>query len=127
MHEAHDAYLCIGEKTYVNVKDRRRYSDQHYLKTTDEMYELFKDLPEALENNENFPIRISYRPINSSPVLPKIQTVDNQNVDELLIEEASNGLKEKLDEYVLPIHKNENLESIKKTYQERESKSKKTS
>ena len=22
MHEAHDAYLCIGEKTYVNVKDR---------------------------------------------------------------------------------------------------------
>jgi len=27
MHEAHDAYLCIGEKTYVNVKDRRKYSD----------------------------------------------------------------------------------------------------
>ena len=25
MHEAHDAYLCIGEKTYVNVKDRRKY------------------------------------------------------------------------------------------------------
>ena len=29
MHEAHDAYLCIGEKTYVNAKDRRKYSDQH--------------------------------------------------------------------------------------------------
>ena len=33
MHEAHDAYLCIGEKTYVNVKERRKYSNQHYLKT----------------------------------------------------------------------------------------------
>ena len=29
MHEAHDAYLCIGEKTYVNVKDRRKYTDAH--------------------------------------------------------------------------------------------------
>ena len=24
MHEAHDAYLCIGEKTYVNSKDRKK-------------------------------------------------------------------------------------------------------
>ena len=32
MHEAHDAYLCVGEKTYVNVKDRRKYSNEHYLK-----------------------------------------------------------------------------------------------
>ena len=29
------------------------------------MHELFHDLPEALENNENFPLRISYRPKNS--------------------------------------------------------------
>ena len=29
MHEAHDAYLCVGEKTYVNVKDRRKYTDYH--------------------------------------------------------------------------------------------------
>ena len=38
MHEAHDAYLCVGEKTYVNVKDRRKYSNEHYLKTSEEMY-----------------------------------------------------------------------------------------
>ena len=74
MHEAHDAYLCIGEKTYVNVKDRRKYSNRHYLKTSNEMYELFKDLPDALSNNENFPLRISYRPKNSVPILPDIQT-----------------------------------------------------
>ena len=41
MHEAHDAYLCVGEKTYVNVKDRRKYSDEHYLKTSEEMYKTF--------------------------------------------------------------------------------------
>jgi len=37
MHEAHDAYLCVGEKTYVNVKDRRKYTNEHYLKTSEEM------------------------------------------------------------------------------------------
>ena len=74
MHEAHDAYLCVGEKTYVNVKDRRKYTDAHYLKTSEEMYRLFHDLPDALRNNANFPLRISYRPTNSLPVLPNIQT-----------------------------------------------------
>ena len=54
MHEAHDAYLCVGEKTYVNNKDRKKYTDQHYLKSSKEMYELFNDLPEALENNDKF-------------------------------------------------------------------------
>ena len=69
MHEAHDAYLCIGEKTYVNVKDRRKYTNQHYLKTSEEMFELFKDLPDAIENNINFSRRIIYRPKNSKPIL----------------------------------------------------------
>ena len=46
------------------------------------MYELFKDLPEALENNENFPYRISYRPKNSLPILPNIQTNKTKNIDD---------------------------------------------
>ena len=119
MHEAHDAYLCIGEKTYVNVKDRRKYSNHHYLKSSDEMYELFKDLPDALKNNKNFPLRVSYRPKNSSPILPNIQTNKIQNVDELLIKESMIGLNEKLNEYVFPVKKNENLDEIKKNYTDR--------
>ena len=51
MHEAHDALICIGNKTYVNDKSRKKFSDQHYFKTNPEMTELFADLPEALENN----------------------------------------------------------------------------
>jgi len=119
MYEAHDAYLCIGEKTYVNAKDRRKYSNQHYLKDSMEMYELFKDLPDALKNNENFPLRISYRPTNSLPVLPNIQTTKNQNVDELLINESMEGLKQKLNEYVLPKTKDKNIDNVEKFYNER--------
>ena len=80
MFEAHDAYLCVGEKTYVNVKERRKYNDSHYLKNSKEMKELFHDIPDALENNLYFPLRISYRPKNSSPVLPNIQTDKVKNL-----------------------------------------------
>jgi len=119
MHEAHDAYLCVGEKTYVNVKDRRKYTNEHYLKTSEEMCKLFQDLPEALENNINFPLRISYRPRNSSPVLPNIQTNKIKNVDDLLIKETEEGLKEKLEEYVFPYANQKNINAIRKTYNNR--------
>ena len=119
MYEAHDAYLCVGEKTYVNVKDRRRYSNEHYLKSSEEMYKLFNDLPDALENNKNFPFRISYRPQNSLPVLPNIQTSEVKNVDSLLVKESIKGLKEKLNEYIFPNCKKEDLSKVTKTYNER--------
>ena len=41
MHEAHDAFLCVGEKTYVNVKNRKKYTNQHYCKSSKEMFKLF--------------------------------------------------------------------------------------
>jgi len=119
MHEAHDAYLCIGEKTYVNVKDRRKYSDQHYLKTPEEMCDLFKDLPDALKNNQYFHQRISFRPTNSVPILPNIQTKKKENADDLLINESKIGLSEKLNEYVLPESKDKNKDEVKKIYYNR--------
>tara|TARA_B110000438_G_scaffold262310_1_gene273525 strand:- start:379 stop:3801 length:3423 start_codon:yes stop_codon:yes gene_type:complete len=119
MYEAHDAYLCIGEKTYVNVKDRRKYSKEHYLKNSEQMYELFKDLPEALKNNEVFPLRISYRPKNSPPILPNIKISNIDSVDSVLKKESVVGLKEKLKEYVLPLYENKDLEKIINTYNNR--------
>ena len=73
------------------------------------MYEIFKDLPDALKNNENFPLRISYRPTNSVPILPNIQTSKGKNIDELLINESKNGLNEKLKEYVFPESRTKNF------------------
>ena len=41
MFEAHDALMCIGEKTYVNDSNRTKLTNQHYFKSSDEMIELF--------------------------------------------------------------------------------------
>ncbi len=95
MHEAHDVLICIGNKTYVNEKKRLRLTDQHYLKTNSEMSELFADLPEALENNYNFPLRCSYRPLFSNPILPNISSNKDGNADEILKKDSIKGLKDK--------------------------------
>ena len=84
MHEAHDALICIKNKTYVNDKSRIRFSNQHYLKNNSEMLELFSDLPEALENNYNFIFRCNFKPFSSKPILPNISSDKEGNADEIL-------------------------------------------
>jgi len=95
MHEAHDALTCIGAKTYVNEKNRIKYSNQHYLKSNEEMSELFSDLPEALENNFNLPFKCNFRPQFSKPVLPNISSEKGGSADEILKKDSLDGLKEK--------------------------------
>ncbi len=95
MHEAHDALICIGNKTYINEKNRIRYSSEHYLKNDNEMDELFADLPEALENNYNFPLRCSFRPLFSKPILPNISSREDGNANDIIKKDSLNGLKEK--------------------------------
>ena len=99
MHEAHDALICIGNKTYINEKNRIRYSNEHYLKNDTEMTELFADIPEALENNYNFPLRCSFRPLFSKPILPNISSVEGGNASDIIKKDSLNGLNEKFKKF----------------------------
>ncbi|MDC3007254.1 DNA polymerase III subunit alpha [Candidatus Pelagibacter sp.] len=99
MHEAHDALICIKNKTYVNEKNRIRFSNQHYFKQNSEMSELFADLPEALENNYNFPLRCSYRPLFSKPILPNISSEKGGDADKTLKKNSLDGLNEKFTKF----------------------------
>ncbi len=94
MHKAHDALMCIGKKTYINDENRFKLTNNHYFKSSSEMSEIFKDLPEALENNYNLPYRCNFRPIPSKPILPNISR-NAINIDEKLKKDSIIGLKEK--------------------------------
>ena len=94
-HEAHDALICIKNKTYVNEKKRLRFSNHHYFKNDTEMSELFSDIPEALENNYNFPYRCSFKPLSSKPILPNISSDKGGNADDILKKDSIDGLKNK--------------------------------
>ncbi len=114
MYEAHDALMCIGQKTYINDTNRSRFSNNHYLKSSKEMDELFKDLPEALENNYNLPFRCNFRPIPSKPILPNINS-ENVNVNEALKNNSLKGLEEKFKfdkELIIKINKDDKIKDI---------------
>ena len=96
MHDAHDALMCIGSKTYINDSNRNKLSNNHYLKTSDEMKELFKDIPEALENNYYLPKRCSYRPKSSQPILPNISSDRGGDADQILKNLSIEGLNNKI-------------------------------
>ena len=99
MHEAHDALICIKNKTYINEKNRIKLSNQHFLKSDNEIKELFADLPEALENNYNFPYRCNFKPSFSKPILPNISSEKEGNADDILKNDSINGLKEKFNKH----------------------------
>lgn len=49
--EVHEARVCISEgRTLDDPRRERRYSDQQYLRSAEEMTELFSDIPEAIAN-----------------------------------------------------------------------------
>jgi len=101
MYEAHDALICIGQKNFVDNPNRLKFSDQHFIKSNEDIQTLFKDIPEALENNYNFPFRFSFKPKKSTPVLPTIKTEENVTVVDELLKQAESGLKNRLENYIL--------------------------
>ena len=118
MHEAHDALMCIGHKTYINDQKRLKLSNNHYFKSSSEMSEIFEDLPEALENNYNLPYRCDFRPIPSKPILPNI-TTNIANIDGNLKKDSFNGLEKKFKTDPELLKKISNNIKIKEIYKDR--------
>ena len=70
MYEAHDAMLCIAEKTFVSEENRRHVTPEHYLKTAPQMIELFSDIPEAVQNTVEIAKRCAFMAENKKPAFP---------------------------------------------------------
>ncbi len=59
---AHDVLLCIGTgKTVSDTSRMKFYSDQFYVKSAEEMYALWSDLPEACENTVKIANRVDIK------------------------------------------------------------------
>ena len=119
MHEAHDALLCIKNKEYINDKQRFKLSTNHNFKSDVEMFKLFSDLPEALQNNYNLPYKCSFKANNSKPLLPDITSNDQISSDETLEIEAFKGLEQKFETNLIKVDENQNKNRIFDEYKER--------
>ena len=119
MYDAHDALLCIKNKTYINDRQRFKLSNNHNLKSDKEMMDLFSDLPEALTNNFYLPYKCNFKANNSKPLLPKINSNKNEGPDKILEDLALKGLQEKFNNNFIILKDNHSKESIFDKYKER--------
>ncbi|NTJ42108.1 DNA polymerase III subunit alpha [Agrobacterium larrymoorei] len=70
-YEAHDALMAVAHNAIVSDDSRFRLTPDHYLKSREEMTELFKDIPEAIENTVEIAQRCSYVLKKRGPILPR--------------------------------------------------------
>tara|TARA_B100000886_G_scaffold319641_1_gene260543 strand:+ start:77 stop:3490 length:3414 start_codon:yes stop_codon:yes gene_type:complete len=118
MYEAHDALICIGEKNYLDEKNRLRYNNQHYFKSHDELKIIYEDIPEALENNYNFHLRFNFKPKKSKPILPSIASNQSNSPEEELKILAKKGLEYRLENFILKKN-NKTKEELFEIYEDR--------
>jgi len=74
--EAHDVLLCVSTGKNIDDKNRMRYTRQEWFKTTAEMNEIFKDIPEALSNTLEIADKVEYYDIDSPALMP-IYNIDS--------------------------------------------------
>lgn len=96
MYEAHDALLAMSEGTYVLEKDRRQLTVAHYLKSTEEMLDLFEDIPEAIGATLEIAQRCAVRSPKRDPILPNFGD-GSQGEDDILAAQARAGLEARLE------------------------------
>ena len=119
MYEAHDALKCIGEKTFIDDKNRFKFSNEHFLKKHSDLEELYSDIPEALENNYNFHLRFSFKPKKSKPILPTLKNKYSNSPQEELAKQAKKGLENRIKNFILKKNLSKPVEQIKSIYEDR--------
>lgn len=94
--KSHDILLCIQTAKTVEDKTRMRYpSDQFYLKSADEMYEVFSYVPEALENTVKIAEKCNFDYRFHESKLPKFPLPEETDPFEYLKETCYKGLFER--------------------------------
>ncbi|MDX5441493.1 MAG: DNA polymerase III subunit alpha [Alteromonadaceae bacterium] len=96
--EAHEARVCIGEsRTLDDPRRDRRFSDQQYLRSAEEMIELFSDIPEAVENTVEIARRCSVKVRMGEYFLPNYPIPDGMTMDEYFRHVSEEGLEMRLE------------------------------
>jgi len=93
--EIHDIRVCIQDSRVLNDPRRPKlYSSQQYFRSTEEMAELFADIPEAIENTYHIAMRCNCRLTLGKNFMPEFPVAEGQDVNQVLIDDSNDGLQE---------------------------------
>ncbi|MDG1507352.1 MAG: DNA polymerase III subunit alpha, partial [Luminiphilus sp.] len=97
--DAHEARVCIGDGRTLNDPRRaRHYSEQQYLKSSEEMLALFADIPEAIENTVHIASRCSLEIELGKAYLPDFPTPAGVSIEQHLEDLSNEGLDRRLEQ-----------------------------
>nr|WP_242464319.1 DNA polymerase III subunit alpha [Thiococcus pfennigii] len=95
--EAHEARVCIHEgRTLGDPRRPRDYSPEQFLRTPQEMAELFADLPEALENSLEIAKRCNLELRLGQSFLPAFPVPPETTIEQFFAERSRAGLEWRL-------------------------------
>jgi DNA polymerase-3 subunit alpha len=99
-YEAHEARVCIHEGIALDDQSRvRKYSRQQFLRNSQEMHELFADIPEAIVNTVQIAIRCNLVLELGKVHLPNFPVPAGSTPEQYLITAAQEGLAKRYPTY----------------------------
>ncbi|QFU23666.1 DNA polymerase III subunit alpha [Shewanella eurypsychrophilus] len=99
--DAHEIRVAISDGfTLADPRRPKKYSNQQYFKSSDEMRELFEDIPEAIENTVEIAKRCNVTVRLGEYFLPDFPTGE-QSIEDFLVDVSEKGLEDRL-EFLFP-------------------------
>lgn len=98
---AHDILLCIGTGKKKTDEDRLRFeTDEFYMKSQDEMAQLFEDYPEAISNTVEIAERCKFEIEFPGPKLPEVDVPSEyKDTEDMITQLAWTGLERRYPGY----------------------------
>ncbi len=101
--DAHEVRTCIHDsRVLADPRRPKRYSEQQYLRSPEEMAELFADIPEALENSVEIARRCNVTLTLGKNFLPQFPIPEGMTEQEYFKQEAWKGLEARLETILDP-------------------------
>lgn len=119
--ESHDVLMCIQTAKTVDDPNRRRYpSNQFYLKSPEEMWNMFDYIPEALENTTKIAEQCNFDYEFHVSKLPKFPVPEDDDPYEYLKKICYLGLIERYEVFNEVLNKPLNVNEVVDYYKENE-------
>src|SRR2546422_2661536 len=95
-HFAHDILICIQTGKTVKDADRMRFTQEHYFKSSEEMWKAFGGLPDAVENTLAVAERCNLTLPKGGNLLPHFQVPEGRTAEEYFREMTAIGFEERM-------------------------------
>ncbi|NLI37483.1 MAG: DNA polymerase III subunit alpha [Bacteroidales bacterium] len=102
--EAHDRLICLSTGKDLDDPRRMLYTKQEWMKTKEEMNEVFADVPDALSNTLDILDKVEYYSINHAPIMPTFAIPEEFGTEEEYRKKYTE--KELFDEFTCDEHGN---------------------